>query len=132
VIPRLGLRRAEQGAYVWRSLLETGAVVTNGTDAPVEEVSPLACFYASVTRKLPSGATFFPKQAMTREEAVRSYTRDCAFAAFEEDSKGTLSPGTLADIVVLSKDITACPAEEILKTKVVQTIVGGRVVYTAE
>jgi predicted amidohydrolase YtcJ len=132
VIPRLGLRRAEQGAYVWRSLLDSGAVVTNGTDAPVEDVNPLDCFYASVTRKLPSGVAFFPKQCMTRDEALRSYTRDCAYAAFEEDLKGTLSPGKLADIVVLSRDITTCPEEEILKAKVVYTIVGGKVLHAAE
>jgi hypothetical protein len=129
VIPRLGVRRAEQGAYVWRSLLDTGAVVTNGSDVPVEDISPIESFYASVTRKLPSGRAFFPKQCMTREEALRSYTRDCAYAAFEEDSKGTLSPGKLADIVVLSHDILTCPEEEIRKTKVVYTIVGGKVLY---
>lgn len=132
VIPRLGLRRAEQGAYVWRSLLDSGAVVINGTDTPVEDVNPLECYYSSVTRKLPSGTAFFPKQCMTREEALRSYTRDCAYAAFEEDLKGTLSPGKLADLVVLSQDITSCPEAEILKTKVVYTIVGGKVLYAGE
>jgi predicted amidohydrolase YtcJ len=132
VIPRLGLRRAEQGAYVWRSLLDSGAVVTNGTDTPVEDVNPLECYYASVTRKLPSGTAFFPKQCMTREEALRSYTRDCAYAAFEEDLKGTLSPGKLADLVVLSRDITTCPEAEILKTNVVYTIVGGKILYAGQ
>jgi predicted amidohydrolase YtcJ len=132
VTARLGPRRAEQGAYVWRSLLDSGAVVTNGTDAPVEDVSPLECYYATVTRKLPSGVTFYPKQCMTREEALRSYTRDCAYAAFEEDLKGTLSPGKLADLVVLSRDITTCPEEEIRKAKVVYTIVGGKVLYAGE
>jgi predicted amidohydrolase YtcJ/poly(3-hydroxybutyrate) depolymerase len=132
VIPRLGLRRAEQGAYVWRSLLDTGAIVTNGTDVPVEDVDPIESFYASVTRKLPSGAAFFRNQCMTREEALRSYTRDCAYAAFEETLKGTLSPGKLADIVVLSGDIMSCPEDEIRKAKVVYTIVGGKVLYGEE
>jgi predicted amidohydrolase YtcJ len=132
VLQRLGLRRAEEGAYVWRSLLDSGAVVTNGTDAPVEDVDALASYYASVTRKLPSGTAFFPKQCMTREEALRSYTRDGAYAAFEEDLKGTLTPGKLADIVVLSRDILTCPEAELLKTKVVYTIVGGKVLFAAE
>jgi len=132
VVRRLGERRAGQGAYVWRSLLDSGAVVTNGTDVPVEDVDPLASYYASVTRKLPSGAVFFREQRMTREEALRSYTRDCAYAAFEEDIKGTITPGKLADMVVLSKDILTCPEDDILKAKVVHTIVGGKVLYTGE
>jgi predicted amidohydrolase YtcJ len=129
VLRRLGQRRAEQGAYVWRSLLDSGAIVTNGTDAPVEDVSALDSFYASVTRKLPSGAVFFPAQKMTREEALRSYTRDCAYSAFEEDLKGTLTPGKLADITVLSRDILACPDDEIRSTQVLYTIVGGKVAF---
>src|SRR5262245_54467914 len=132
VVRRLGERRAGQGAYVWRSLLDSGAVVTNGTDVPVEDVDPLASYYASVTRKLPSGAVFFREQRMTREEALRSYTRDCAYAAFEEEIKGTITPGKLADLVVLSKDILTCPEDDILKAKVVHTIVGGRVLYSGE
>jgi predicted amidohydrolase YtcJ len=132
VLRRLGTRRAEQGAYVWRSLLDTGAVVTNGTDVPVEDVSPIESFYATVTRKLPSGVTFFPNQKLTREEALRTYTRDCAYAAFEEDIKGTLAPGKLADITVLSRDIMTCSDEDIRTTKVVYTIVGGKVQYAGE
>ncbi len=132
VLPRLGLRRSEQGAYVWRSLLDSGAVVTNGTDAPVEDVDPLASYYATVTRKLPSGTAFFPKQCMTRAEALRSYTRDCAYAAFEENVKGTLAPGMLADIVILSADILTCSEEDMRKAKVVTTIVGGKVLYATE
>jgi predicted amidohydrolase YtcJ len=101
----------------------------NGTDAPVEDINPLASFYASVTRKLPSGMAFFPEQRMTREQALRSYTSAAAYAAFEEDTKGTLELGKLADIVVLTNDILTCPEEEILKTKVRYTIVGGHVRY---
>jgi predicted amidohydrolase YtcJ len=129
VIKRLGHQRAAEGAYVWQSLIQSGAIVVNGTDAPVEDVDPIACFYASVTRKLPSGAAFFPEQRMTREQALRSYTTNAAYAAFEEHVKGSLSPGKLADIVVLSRDIMTCPDEEILQAKVVYTIVGGDILY---
>jgi hypothetical protein len=129
VLRRLGHRRADQGAYVWRSLLDSGAVVTNGTDAPVEDVSAIDSFYASVTRRLPSGVVFFGEQKMTRDEALRSYTRDCAFAAFEEELKGTLTPGKLADITVLSRDILTCPESDIQSTQVIYTIVGGKVAF---
>jgi predicted amidohydrolase YtcJ len=129
VLRRLGYRRAEEGAYVWQSLIKSGAVVSNGTDTPVEDVDPIACYCATVTRRLPSGATFFPEQRMTREQALRSYTIQAAYAAFEEDIKGTLTPGKLADVVVLSQDLLTVPDEKILDTRVVYTIVGGKVVY---
>jgi predicted amidohydrolase YtcJ len=129
VMKRLGLRRATEGAYVWQSLLKSGAVICNGSDVPVEEISPIKSFHASVTRKLPSGATFFPEQKMTREQALKSYTINAAFAAFEEELKGSLTPGKLADIVVLSRDIMTVPDDQILGTEVVWTIVGGRVAY---
>src|SRR4029077_13754816 len=74
VLQRLGLRRGSEGAYVWQSLIKSGAIVSNGTDVPVEDINPIECFYASVTRKLPSGATFFPEQKMTREQTLKSYT----------------------------------------------------------
>lgn len=126
---RLGPRRAEEGAYVWRKLMQSGAVVTNGTDAPVEDVSPLASYYATVTRKLPDGSVFYPSQRMSREDALRSYTIQAAYAAFEEDFKGTLKPGKLADIVVLSRDILTVPEDQILSTDVAYTIVGGKIRY---
>ncbi len=126
---RLGMRRSKEGAYVWRSLIDSGAVVTNGTDAPVEDVNPLPSFYASVTRQLADGVTFFPEQVMTREEALRSYTIDCAYAAFEENLKGSLLPGKLGDVVVLSHNLLDCPAEDILKAKVEMTVLGGKLVY---
>jgi len=129
VIARLGRKRAPEGAYVWQSLLRSGAVVTNGTDAPVEDVSPLESLYASVSRRLADGSVFFPEQRMTREQALRSYTMSNAFAAFEENIKGSLSPGKLADVVVLSKDILTVPEEQILSTEVVYTIVGGKIMY---
>jgi predicted amidohydrolase YtcJ len=132
VVARLGERRAKLGAYAWRSLLDAGAIVINGTDVPVEPVNPLGSIYASVTRQMASGVPFYPEQAMTRSEALRSYTRDAAFAAFEEDKKGTLAPGKLADIVVLTSDLRTVPDDEIQKTRVAYTIVGGKVVYEAK
>lgn len=131
VLARLGPKRAEEGAYVWRKLMDSGAVVTNGTDAPVEDVDPLGSFYASVTRKPADGSVFFPEQRMTRDAALRSYTLNNAFAAFEEDRKGSLKPGKLADITVLSKDILAIPEDQILSAQVLYTIVGGRIAFQA-
>jgi predicted amidohydrolase YtcJ len=129
VLPRLGPKRAEQGAYVWQSLMKSGAHVGNGTDAPVEDVSPIACYYASVTRKLKDGTTFYPAQKMSRMEALRSYTIENAYAAFEEGLKGTLQVGKLGDVTVLSQDILTVPDDRILQTEVEYTIVGGKVVY---
>lgn len=116
---------------MWRALIDSGAVVTNGTDAPVEEVSPIASFYAAVSRKLKDGTRFYPEQRMTRQEALRSYTLNNAYAAFEENIKGSLTPGKLADITVLSKDIMNTPEDEIPSTQVLYTIVGGKVAYSA-
>ena len=129
VVPRLGPRRAEEGAYVWQSLMKSGAVVTNGTDAPVEDIDPIPSFYASVSRKLKDGTVFYPKQCMSRMEALRSYTINAAFAAFEETIKGSLSVGKLGDVTVLSKDIMTVPQDEIPSAQVVYTIVGGKVQY---
>ena len=129
VIKRLGEKRAKQGAYMWKKLMETGAVICNGTDVPVEDIIPIACFYATVTRKMKDGNVFFGEQKMTREEALRSYTLNGAYASFEEDIKGSLTPGKLADITVLSKDIMTIPDDEILSTEVLYTIVGGKILY---
>ena len=129
VIARLGEKRAEAGAYVWQKLIKTGAVVTNGTDAPVEDVNPIPNFYAAVSRKLKDGTVFFPDQRMTREEALRAYTLNNAYAAFEEKIKGSITPGKLADITVLSKDIMTISEDEIPSARVVYTIVGGKVLY---
>ncbi len=131
VVARLGERRAQAGAYAWRSLLDSGAVVTNGTDVPVERLNPLASYYAAVTRQMSNSLAFFPQQCMTRQEALHSYTLSAAYSAFEEDLKGSLTPGKLADIVVLSQDILTIPAEEIWKTRVEMTIVGGEVRFDA-
>jgi len=129
VIKRLGKKRAEEGAYVWQKLMKSGAIICNGTDVPVEFIDPIACFYATVTRKLKDGTVFYPDQRMSRKEALRSYTINCAYAAFQEDILGSLTPGKLADITVLSKDIMTVPDDEILNTEVVYTIVGGKVLY---
>ncbi len=131
VLARLGAARAEEGAYVWQKLLKTGAVIANGTDAPVEDVDPIASYYASVSRKLPDGSVFYPDQRMSRMEALRSYTINGAYAAFEEEIKGSLRPGKLADVTVLSKDILTIPEDEIPTARVVYTIVGGKVLYRA-
>ncbi len=129
---RLGEGRARSGAYVWQDLMRAGAIVTNGTDVPVEDSDPLASFHCTVTRLVEDGGTFFEGQAMTREEALRSYTWANAYAAFEEDLKGTLEVGKLADITVLSRDILTIPADEILETVVDYTIIGGRAEYRRE
>ncbi len=129
VVKRLGDRRAGEGAYVWRKLMDAGAVICNGTDVPVEPIDPLAGFYAAVTRKTKDGTPFFPDQKMSRAEALRAYTINGAYAAFEEGLKGSLSAGKLADVTVLSKDILACPEEEIKTAEVLMTIVGGKILY---
>jgi len=129
VLARLGPQRAEEGAYVWQKLLKSGAMITNGTDAPVEDVDPIASYYATVSRKLKDGSVFFPDQRMSRMEALKSYTANGAHAAFEEKAKGTLEPGKYADIVVLSKDILTVPEDEIPTAQVSYTIVGGKVRY---
>jgi predicted amidohydrolase YtcJ len=126
---RLGAKRAEEGAYVWQSLMKSGAVVSNGTDAPVEDVDPIASYYATVGRRLPDGKVFYPAQRMNRADALRSYTLNAAYAAFEENSKGSLKAGKYADMVVLSKDIMTIPEAEIPSTEVLYTIVGGKVRY---
>ncbi len=132
VYKRLGAQRAEEGAYVWQKLWQSGAVVTNGTDVPVENASAIASFYATVTRKLSDGSVFFEDQRLSRAQALQSYTLNNAHAAFEEDIKGSLTPGKLADITILSKDIMTIPEDEIPSAEVLYTIVGGKVLYEQE
>jgi len=129
VLKRLGEKRAEEGAYVWRKLMDAGSKIAIGTDVPVEPIDPMANFFAAVTRRLKDGTTFFPDQRMTRNEALRAYTINGAFAAFETGLKGSLAPGKLADITVLSRDILTCPEDDIPGTQVLYTIVGGKVLY---
>jgi predicted amidohydrolase YtcJ len=128
---RLGPTRVE-GAYAWRSLLNTGVVIPNGTDAPVEKVNPMIGFHAAVTRQdadgWPAGG-WFPAQRMTREEALESMTIWPAYAAFMEGVAGSLSPGKYADFVVLDQDIMTIAPERILETQVAMTVLGGQVVY---
>ncbi|MCP3977901.1 MAG: amidohydrolase [bacterium] len=126
---RLGDRRSEEGAYVWRTLMESGVVVTNGTDAPVEDVDPIANFHSAVTRRMRNGETFYPEQKMTRMEALEAATIHAAHAAFEEQLKGSLTPGKLADVTVLSRDILTVSEDEIPSASVWMTIVGGEVMY---
>ena len=127
---RLGRQRAQEGAYNWRALIDSGAIVTNGTDAPVEDIDPIESFYASVTRKrADNGMEFFTENKMTRAEAIKSYTYNNAYAAFEEDLKGTIEVGKLADFTILSENWLTCSDEAILNTQVKYTIVGGQVMY---
>jgi predicted amidohydrolase YtcJ len=129
VLARLGPRRAEEGAYVWQKLMKSGASVSNGTDAPVEDVSPIASYYSTVSRRLTDGSVFYPDQRMSRIEALKSYTINGAYAAFEEQSKGSLKVGKYADLAVLSKDILTVPDDQIPSTEVLYTVVGGKVKF---
>ncbi|MBD8872547.1 amidohydrolase [Rhodanobacter sp. DHB23] len=132
VVPHLGEQRAKEGAYVWHSLIESGAMVLDGSDTPVEDTNPIAGFYCAVTRDNGRGQRFFPAQAKTRLEALRSYTFNNAYANFEDQRLGTLSPGKLADMVVISGNLLTIPDDQILRTRVLYTFVGGRLVYQRE
>lgn len=129
---RLGEARVVEGAYVWQKLRKSGAVLINGTDAPVEDVDPIRSFYASVTRQseagLPPGG-YQPDQRLTRMEALRSYTKDAYWASFAEKNGGAIEPGKWADLTVLSKDILSVPDQEILDTRVLYTLVNGKIAY---
>lgn len=127
---RLGALRAKIGAYAWKALLKAGVVIVNGTDVPVEDIDPIKNFYASVTRtRIDNGMQFHVAHKMTREEALRSYTLDAAYGAFEEDIKGSLEVGKLADLVMLSNNLLTCSDLDILDTKVMMTMVGGKLKY---
>ncbi|WP_258097980.1 amidohydrolase [Marinoscillum pacificum] len=131
-IDRLGKERIENGAYMWSELIDNGSKIVNGTDAPVEPVSALASFYASVSRKTLKGnpeGGYEPGQKMTREEALKSYTIWPAYGAFMEDITGTIEEGKIADFTVLDKDIMTVPDEEILTAQVKMTIIDGKVVF---
>ncbi|MCC7243549.1 MAG: amidohydrolase [Acidobacteria bacterium] len=129
VLARLGPARAEEGAYVWQKLMKSGAIISNGTDTPVERIDPIANYYATVTRKAKDGSVFYGDQKMSREEALKSYTWNAAYAAKEDTLKGSLAIGKLADIAVLSQNILTVPDEALPETKVTRTIVGGKVVF---
>jgi len=128
---RLGSTRL-LGAYAWRSLLDNGSIIPNGSDFPVEEVNPLISFHAAFSRQdahnwPPNG--WYPEQKMTREEALRSITLWPAYAAFQERIMGSLTPGKLADFVVLDQDIMRVAPEQVLRTRVLATYVGGKAVF---
>ncbi|MCB9970785.1 MAG: amidohydrolase [Hyphomonas sp.] len=131
---RLGLDRLA-GAYAWKSLLDSGAVVAGGSDAPVEVGSPLIEFYAAVARKDLkgfSGEGWHPEQALSRDEALALFTSAAAYATFRENDLGTIAPGKLADFTVFDTDLMTVPEADILKAKAVMTVVGGSIVYAAD
>lgn len=132
VAARLGDERAEWGAYVWQDIMAAGGIIANGTDAPVEDVDPIASFYSTVSRRMNNGEVFYADQRLSRMEALRSYTINVAYAGHEEDIKGSLEVGKLADVTVLSKDILTIPEDEIPSTEIAYTIVGGEVMYSGE
>ena len=130
--PRIGRERCRT-TYAFRSLLDAKAVLAFGSDWDVAPLSPLAGIFAAVTRRTTDGrnpAGWSPEQKITVEEALRAYTSSAAYAAFEEGEKGTLSPGKLADFVVLSADLLGVKPEEIERIAVNTTVVGGRVVFS--
>ena len=126
VVQRLGERRSSEGAYVWRSLIDSGAIVANGTDAPVESVDPRVSLYASVTRQLSDGTQFFPEQCMTRQEALLSYTRWAARAGFQDEYIGSIEVGKRADFVLWDTDLLNCAAEELLTAKTLRVWLDGK------
>lgn len=130
VVPRIGEKRAKHGAYAWHSLIESGAIVAEGTDTPVEDTNPIPNFYCAVTRAWDHGKKHLvPAQAKTRMQELRGYTWNNAYAIFEEDELGSLAAGTLADMTVFSGNLLTLPTGDILRTRVLYTIVGGKVVY---
>jgi len=126
---RLGKDRAAQ-SYAWKEFLDAGVLLAFGTDYPVEPITPFRGLYAAVTRRSEDGKQeFFPDQKLTIEQAIAGYTTGSAYAEFAEHDKGLLQPGMLADFVVLDRHVTRVPAPEILKTRVLRTVVAGRTVY---
>jgi predicted amidohydrolase YtcJ len=131
VVPRIGEQRARDEAYLWQTLIKSGAMVLDGTDTPVEDTNPVPNFYCGVTRAYDHGKkTFFPAEAKTRLEELQSYTWNNAYAIFEDHELGSLTPGKLADLDVFSGNLLTMPANDILRTRVLYTIIGGKVVYT--
>ena len=130
-IERIGPERAKT-SYPWRQFLSNGIPIAFGTDYPVEPITPFRGVYAAVTRKNEAGIKeYFPEQKLTIEQALAAYTVGSAYAQFAEKEKGTLVPGMLADFVVLDRDLLRVTPPEILKTRVLRTVVGGKTVYEA-
>jgi predicted amidohydrolase YtcJ len=128
---RLGPERIK-GAYAWKTMLDHGVKLAFGTDWPVEIINPMRGIHACVTRQLPDGTPaggWQPQEKISMDECISAYTVGAAYAEFEEGKKGQLVPGQFADVIVLSGDLTKIPTGEILGVKVLNTIVGGRVVY---
>lgn len=129
---RLGPKRAPH-SYAWAEFLKRGVVLAFGTDYPVEPVTPFRGLYAAITRESENGKkSYYPEQKLSIEQAIAAYTTGSAFAEFAEKQKGKLAPGMLADFVVLDRDITSAPADKVLETQVLRTVVGGRTVYEAK
>lgn len=131
-IDRLGEKRIKEGAYMWQTLLKSGIPIVNGTDVPVEPLNPIASLYASFTRKSLNGMPdegYEPEERMTREQALKSYTLDAAYGAFEEEIKGSITAGKLADFTIFNQDLMAIAEDEFLETKVLMTIYNGEIVY---
>ncbi|WP_411767847.1 amidohydrolase [Winogradskyella sp. A3E31] len=131
-IDRLGEKRIKEGAYMWQDLLQSGVPIVNGTDVPVEPINPIASFYASISRKTLKGTPeggYEPEQKMTRPQALKSYTLDAAYGAFEEDIKGSIEVGKLADFTIYNQDLMTVDENNVLETEVVMTIFDGKVVY---
>ncbi|MDG4946837.1 amidohydrolase [Weeksellaceae bacterium KMM 9713] len=132
-VKRLGEKRVEEGAYVWQTLLNKNVHIANGTDAPIERINPFENLYAAVTRKrLDSDEAFYPNQKMSREKALEIYTQANAFAGFQEDWKGKIEKGYVADIVILDTNLLTCEERDIPNTKVLYTLVDGQIKHTAE
>ncbi len=132
---RLGKTRAQDEAYVWRTFLKNQVFLAAGSDAPIESLNPFHGLYAAITRKDHEGRPengFYPEQSLTLNEALVAFTQGGAFAEFQEHQKGHLSPGALADFVVLSQDIFNIKAKEILNTKIEMTVIDGKIVYQSE
>ena len=130
---RLGFDRLD-GAYAWQNLLDAGAVIAGGSDAPVEVGSPLIEFYAAVAREDlegNSGEGWHPEQALSRQDALALFTSSAAYAAFMEDDLGTIEPGKLADFTVFDRDLMTVPEDEILEANAVMTVVNGEIVWSA-
>ncbi len=134
-IDRLGEKRIKEGAYMWQSLLQSGIPIVNGTDVPVEPLNPIPSLYASISRKTLKGTPeggYEPSEKMTREQALRSYTLDAAYGAFEEDIKGSITKGKLADFTIYSQDLMTVAEQDFLNTEIAMTIFNGNVVYAKE
>jgi predicted amidohydrolase YtcJ len=128
---RLGPKRA-RNAYAWKAFLDAGVPLAFGTDYPVEPITPFRGIYAGVTRSNEAGtSTYFPQDKLTVGQVVFAYTQGSAYAEFSETFKGKLVPGYVADFVVLDRDLTSIPASEILKTRVLRTVMDGQTVYQA-